>query len=89
MAVISASIAVVSQTVRFEPVQKDLFSAGTTGRRSVRLVDAGSGYNTQNDVPVHFALTDGAATLELRVRRPGQAVVARSISLNRSTFGGK
>ena len=28
MATISASIALLSQTVRFEPLQKDLFSAG-------------------------------------------------------------
>ena len=70
MATISASIALLSQTVRFEPVQKDL------------------GCNTQNDVPVHLALTDGATTLELRVRRPGQPVVTRSVSLTREKFGG-
>ena len=64
-------------------------AVGTAGRRSVRLVDAGSGYNTQNDVPVHVALPDGPTTLELRVRRPGQPVVVRSVSLTRQKFGGR
>lgn len=43
-------------------------------RRHTRLTDAGSGYNTQNDAPVHIVVpTAQPATLVLTVKRPGNA----------------
>jgi hypothetical protein len=46
-------------------------------RRSVRLVDAGSGYNAQSDAPVHIAVPgSGPVTLQLRAIRGGSRVVS-------------
>jgi hypothetical protein len=48
-------------------------SAAPSSRRMLRLVDAGSGYNSQNDVPVHIAVRDIAKpTLRVSIRRPGR-----------------
>jgi hypothetical protein len=33
-----------------------VFEAGTTRRIGCRIVDSGSGYDSQNDMPVHFGL---------------------------------
>jgi quercetin dioxygenase-like cupin family protein len=41
-------------------------------RRTTRLVDGGSGYNTQNDAPLHVVVPDAAnVTLTVTVRTPG------------------
>jgi hypothetical protein len=41
-------------------------------RRYARLVDAGSGYNAQNDLPVHVVLPEAkGATLTVEARKPG------------------
>jgi FG-GAP-like repeat/ASPIC and UnbV len=44
------------------------------GRRTAHLIDAGSGYNSQNDAPVHVALGPGTKpiTLSIRVNRQGR-----------------
>jgi hypothetical protein len=43
-----------------------------TPRRTTHLVDGGSGYNAQNDAPLHVAVPDTTnITLTIRTRRPG------------------
>ena len=50
-----------------------LYINGSQAFLGKRLVDAGSGYNTQNDAPVHFAVSEVSQVyLQLRVRRPGR-----------------
>lgn len=47
-----------------------LYRAGTRQRLGTRLVDTGSGYNAQNDLPVHFGLAD-FAQVDVEVVWPG------------------
>jgi hypothetical protein len=47
-----------------------LFAAGTRRRLGTRLVDTGSGYNAQNDMPVHFGLA-GMSPVDVEVVWPG------------------
>jgi len=43
----------------------------TTSRRTTRLIDGGSGYNAQNDAPLHVVVPDAAnVTLIVTVRTP-------------------
>lgn len=45
-----------------------LFEAGTTNLLGTRILDTGSGYNSQNAMPVHFGLaTDGLVDVEVTV----------------------
>jgi hypothetical protein len=49
---------------------------GVASRRQTRLVDAGSGYNSQNEAPVHLVLPgDNEVTVIVTVRRPGNAII--------------
>jgi hypothetical protein len=60
-----STLAGTAVTVQFEAKQ-------TTSRRTTRLVDGGSGYNTQNDAPIHVVVPDAAnVTLTVTVRTPG------------------
>ena len=48
-----------------------------------RLVDAGSGYNSQNDLPVHFAVPAvNQVFASVRIKRPGQESVLTSVSID-------
>jgi len=47
-----------------------LFAAGTRRRLGTRLVDTGSGYNAQSDMPVHFGLA-GTGPVDVEVVWPG------------------
>ena len=48
---------------------------GAAAVRQTRLVDAGSGYNTQNDAPIHIVLPNSPdVTLTISVRRPGATI---------------
>ncbi len=47
-----------------------LFAAGTRRLLGMRLVDSGSGYNTQDDAPVHFGLAKMEA-VDVEVTWPG------------------
>ncbi len=48
-----------------------------------RLVDAGSGYNAQNEMPLHFAVNDVTRVfLQTRVRRPGRELVATTLAID-------
>jgi hypothetical protein len=52
------------------------------GRQRTRLIDAGSGYNSQNDAPVHIVLREGEdAQVEVAVRRGG-ATLTYPVTLN-------
>jgi hypothetical protein len=60
---------------RFAGAEVCLFAAGTTRRLGCRLVDSGSGYNSQNDMPVHFGLPSPARVdVVVTPRQPGSAV---------------
>ena len=60
-----------------------LFVNGTNGALGKRLVDAGSGYNAQNDSPLHFGVAEVTLVyLQARVRRPGGELVASSIAID-------
>ena len=47
-----------------------LFAAGTTRVLGSQLVDAGSGYDSQNDMPVHFGVPAGVARVDVQVIAP-------------------
>jgi hypothetical protein len=53
-----------------------LFAAGISRLLGTRLVDSGSGYNTQNDMPVHFGFpATRAVDVEVSPRQAGSRVV--------------
>ena len=61
-----------------------------SGRRQTRLADAGSGYNTQNDMPVHLAVAGTAPVrLELRVPAAGRLIVSTSEPVDLRKWGGR
>jgi hypothetical protein len=47
-----------------------VFAAGTTRLVGARLVDAGSGYDAQNDLPVHVGVPPGIARVDIQVIVP-------------------
>ena len=47
-----------------------VFAAGTTRLVGARLVDSGSGYDAQNDMPVHFGLPAGVSRVDVQVIVP-------------------
>ena len=59
-----------------------LFAAGTTRVLGSQLVDAGSGYDSQNDMPVHFGVPAGVARVDVDrsgtagASAPGDAAIA-------------
>ena len=60
-----------------------LFVNGTEVNLGKRLVDAGSGYNSQNESPLHFAVAEVTRVyLQTRVRRPGREVVVSSLAID-------
>ena len=55
-----------------------LFAAGTRRLLGTRLVDSGSGYNAQNDMPVHVGLAgDGRVDIEVAYPARGRRVTVR------------
>ena len=47
-----------------------VFAAGSTRLIGARLVDSGSGYDAQNDMPVHFGIPAGTARVDVQVTMP-------------------
>ena len=47
-----------------------VFAAGTTRLIGARLVDSGSGYDAQNDMPVHVGVPSGVARVDVQVIVP-------------------
>lgn len=64
-----------------------VFRAGTRQLLGARLVDTGSGYNSQGDVPVHFGLPDAKA-VDVEVIFPGKgkrpAVSQRAVAAGKA-----
>jgi hypothetical protein len=55
-----------------------VFAAGTRTLLATRLVDSGSGYNTQNDMPVHIGLpSTERVDIEVAIPRGGTRGGAR------------
>jgi hypothetical protein len=46
------------------------YEAGTTRLLGARLVDSGSGYDAQNDMPVHIGVPPGVAKVDVQVIVP-------------------
>lgn len=67
-----------------------LFAAGTRRRLGTRLVDTGSGYNAQNDMPVHFGLAD-MASVDVEVVWPenGRRVMSRLAGVRPAEWKGR
>jgi hypothetical protein len=60
---------------------------GTEVPLGKRLIDAGSGYNSQNDIPVHFGVPQVSRVyLQVRVRRPGRDFVTTSAEIDVSRW---
>ena len=55
-----------------------VFAAGTTRVIGSRLVDSGSGYDAQNDMPVHFGVPSGVSRVDVQVIVPSAASAPRS-----------
>jgi hypothetical protein len=51
-----------------------VFASGTTRLLGARLVDAGSGYDAQNDMPVHVGLPAGVARVDVQLIVPRAGV---------------
>ncbi|MGH7559512.1 MAG: CRTAC1 family protein, partial [Gemmatimonadales bacterium] len=67
-----------------------LFAAGTRRRLGTGIVDTGSGYNAQNDVPVHFGLAS-MAPVDVEVVWPGggRRLIARVTSVRPGDWQGR
>lgn len=67
------------------------YAAGTRRLLGTRIVDTGSGYNGQNDLPVHFGIPQGVQSVDLEVTWPGGG--RRSMTpvraINVASFQGK
>ena len=65
-----------------------LFAAGTRRLLGSRLVDSGSGYNAQNDIPVHFGLAgDGRVDIEVTFPARGRRAIARARNIDPASQG--
>lgn len=60
-------------------------------KRTTQLVDSGSGYNSQNDAPVHLALAAGdqTVTVTVRVRRQGREFTHVAPAVDPSRWRGR
>jgi hypothetical protein len=67
-----------------------VFAAGTRRRLGSRLVDTGSGYNAQNDMPVHFGLAD-LTPVDVEVVWPGNGrrVMSRVANVRLADWRGR
>jgi hypothetical protein len=66
-----------------------VYAAGTRTLLGTRLVDSGSGYNAQNDLPVHIGLrTADRVDVEVTLPRPGRPVT-RVAGVNPADYRGR
>jgi len=57
----------------FAGAEVRVYAAGTQNLLATRLLDTGSGYDSQNDMPVHIGLPDGSGTaVDVAVRLQGR-----------------
>ena len=67
-----------------------VFAAGTRRLLGVRMVDTGSGYNAQNDLPVHFGIpARGAVDVEVTWPARGVRAVTAVRNVEPAAFKGK
>jgi hypothetical protein len=68
-----------------------LFAAGSTRLLGVRLVDAGSGYDAQSDMPVHFGIPTGVTRVDVQlvVPRGGRRVPTWQRGVDPGAWRGK
>lgn len=67
-----------------------LFAAGSRRLIGTRLVDSGSGYNAQNDIPVRFGLGAVASVdVEVTMPRRGRRLVTRVDGVNPHEYAGR
>ena len=67
-----------------------LFAAGTRRRLGTRLVDAGSGYDAQSDMPVHFGLAaESLVDVEVTFPAAGRRLEASVRDVRLSTWQGR
>ena len=67
-----------------------LFAAGTTRLLGTRLVDSGSGYDAQSDMPVHFGLpTSGRVDVEVTWPSGGRRTTTRVRRVNPGRWTGR
>ena len=86
------NVRVLDPTGRFtlQGAEVRVQTRGGTGR-TAQLVDAGSGYNSQNDAPVHVALPAGTTTItvSVRVNRQGRQFHATWADVDPARFRGR
>ena len=63
------------------------FAAGSSRLVGARIVDSGSGYDAQNDMPVHFGVPSGTARVDVQVIVPHGG--KRTITWQRGVAPGK
>jgi hypothetical protein len=56
-----------------------VYESGTRRLIGARLVDAGSGYNAQNDAPVHFGIPARVSAVDIEVSHPAAGRRARAV----------
>jgi len=67
-----------------------LYAAGTDRLLGTGLVDSGSGYDSQSDLPVHFGLTTGEPVdVEVATPGPGGTVFTRLEDVDPEAFRGR
>ena len=82
----SLSIRVVDGkgVARFAGAEVRLYRAGTRRLLGTRLVDSGSGYDAQGDVPVHFGLAAGVSAVDVEVTAVGAG--HRTVTVRRAVL---
>jgi hypothetical protein len=67
------------------------YAAGTRRLLGLRLVDTGSGYDSQNDAPVHFGIPNGRTSVDIEVIFPqgGKRTPALMKNVNPSSSQGR
>jgi imidazolonepropionase-like amidohydrolase len=68
-----------------------LYASGTRRLLGMRIIDTGSGYNAQNDAPVHFGIPAGETLVDVEVTVPhaGHRRVAGQMKVNPAELRGR
>lgn len=89
----SLAVAVVDSAGRSARVGAEVrvYAAGTRRLLGTRLLDTGSGYNAQSDLPVHFGLPAGVGRIDVEVIVPAndRRDVKRIRGVNPATYAGR
>jgi hypothetical protein len=89
----SLSVAVVDSAGRSTRAGAEVrvYAAGTRRLLGMRLLDTGSGYNAQNDLPAHFGIPTGVTRVDVEVVMPakGQRKMQRMRAVNPADYAGR